>query len=69
MRGTRLCTALTSDDFLCFNGPTGITVEPNDTRGNFFLHLGLKETNFRHRQIYNRMKVSTHHHPLKPGIC
>lgn len=52
----RLCSRLSPDDFLTFDGPTGSSVSPNDTRGEFFLHLGLHESNYRHRVLYRKMK-------------
>lgn len=52
----RLCSRLSMDDFLSFDGPTGISVGPDGTRSDFFLHLGLSEPNNRHRNIYRRMK-------------
>ena len=52
----RLCAQLSLDDFLSFDGFTGLTVAPDDTRRNFFRHLGLQERNHRHRLIYRRMK-------------
>ncbi|KAK4623923.1 hypothetical protein CLAFUW4_06404 [Fulvia fulva] len=52
----RLCSRLSMDDFLSFDGPTGIAVGPDGTRSDFFLHLGLSERNNRHRIIYRRMK-------------
>lgn len=52
----RLCDHLSLDDFLSFDGPTGVTVAPDDTRENFFLHLGLDNHNYRHRLLYKKMK-------------
>ncbi|CAK4020854.1 Hypothetical predicted protein [Lecanosticta acicola] len=56
MTEMRLCTQLSLDDFLCIDGLTGVTVLPDDTRRNFFRHLGLQEHNYRHRLLYRRMK-------------
>ncbi|KXT07857.1 hypothetical protein AC579_9721 [Pseudocercospora musae] len=56
MPGTRLCTRLSLDDFLSFNGPTGIIVAPDDSRANFLHHIGLSERTYRHRMLYRRMK-------------
>lgn len=47
---------LSDDDFLSFDGPTGVTVEPDGPRGDFFHHLGLREHNCRHIQLYRKMK-------------
>ncbi|EME45706.1 hypothetical protein DOTSEDRAFT_71413 [Dothistroma septosporum NZE10] len=52
----RLCSRLSMDDFLSFDGPTGIAVGPDGTRSDFFLHLGLSERNLRHMIIYEKMK-------------
>ncbi|KAI5361954.1 hypothetical protein Slin15195_G056030 [Septoria linicola] len=56
MPGTKLCSRLSLDDFLCFNGPTGVTVAHDDSRSNFFHHLGLQENSYRHRMLYSKMK-------------
>lgn len=56
MTSKRLCTRLSDDDFLSFDGPTGVTVEPDGPRSDFFHHLGLREHNHRHRMLYRRMK-------------
>ena len=56
LNGKRLCSRLSMDDFLSFDGPTGVAVVPDGTRSEFFLHLGLSERNHRHRILYRRMK-------------
>lgn len=56
MPTSRLCDQLSLDDFV-FLDPTGVSLNPDDTRSNFFKHIGLNETIFRHRLIYRRMKV------------
>jgi hypothetical protein len=53
----RLCARLSPDDFLTFDGPTGESINPDSPRGDFFLHLGLHERNYRHRALYRKMKV------------
>lgn len=56
LKSKRLCSRLSMDDFLSFDGPTGTAVGPDGTRSDFFLHLGLSERNHRHRILYRRMK-------------
>ncbi|KAM3416910.1 hypothetical protein BST61_g8498 [Cercospora zeina] len=56
MTGARLCSLLSLDDFLSFDGPTGVMVAQNDSRTNFFHHLGMSETTYRHRVLYRKMK-------------
>lgn len=56
MSDTKLCSLLSLDDFLCFNGPTGVVVAQDDSRTNFFHHLGLQENAYRHRMLYRKMK-------------
>ncbi|KAF2215385.1 hypothetical protein CERZMDRAFT_56957 [Cercospora zeae-maydis SCOH1-5] len=57
MTDARLCSLLTLDDFLCFDGPTGVVVAQDDSRTSFFHHLGLQENTYRHRVLYRKMKA------------
>jgi hypothetical protein len=56
-REARLCSRLSPEDFLNFDGPTGLSASPGSPRCDFFLHLGLHETTYRHRVLYRKMKV------------
>jgi len=56
MSTSRLCDHLSLDDFVFLN-PTGVSLSPDDTRSNFFKHVGLEETIYRHRLIYRKMKT------------
>lgn len=56
MPTSRLCNHLSLDDFVFLN-PTGVSLAPDDTRTNFFLHIGLQENIYRHRLIYRKMKA------------
>ncbi|KAK4502488.1 hypothetical protein PRZ48_005913 [Zasmidium cellare] len=56
MTSKRLCARLSDDDFLSFDGPTGVTVEPDGPRRDFLHHVGLREHNYRHMMLYRKMK-------------
>ena len=52
-----LSLRLSLDDFVLTDGPTGVVVAPNESKHNFFRHLGLSQSNYMHQVLYEKMKV------------